>query len=646
MLYYYDRADNLIQTIPPAGVHPLDTVVKLLATVDTVRIAGLDTGTVLYPKHTKTSTYVYSSTNQLITQTTPDGGRTDFYYDVAHRLVFSQNDKQLTTGSVTYNLYDALGRIIETGEIPNVGATWGRPFTVTAANYPHADSSVASPKSSYYNRAAGTYTICPFPDWITNSSAPVYTAAIEQSNVHTYNRNDVVMTIYDTAATKLNLIAGMDAQTNLRKRVACVKYFKTIASSDVAGANYTYATHYSYDVDGNVKTLVQDFPALKNYTYQRYKRIDYDYDLISGKVNMLSYNRGFSDQYYQQYNYDADNRITSVQTSNDGLIWKNDASYQYYEHGPLARVVLGDQKVQGLDYAYTIQGWLKALNGDTLNTAMDMGGDGVANNIVSKDVVAHTIDYFTGDYTPVGTQAVTHVPGPALNLYNGNISRQTEAIGTFMRLNKQYIYDQLNRINNTAYASVSAVNNTLTGLKDYSNSYQYDADGNLLMLTRYGNSNKTGGTLSSPVLMDSLRYYYPFTPVNNRLRQVTDQAANSYTNDIAQFTDTTKNRYLYDAIGNTVKDQVSGQDTIQWNLYNKVVYTSNSAAKNNMTFVYDGAGNRVAKYVSQANDTGSVNDNDYYVRDAQGNILATYHQTQVYKQDAGLPSHWVPLVDG
>jgi|GEM_PF-6085940 len=64
-----------------------------------------------------------------------------------------------------------------------------------------------------------------------------------------------------------------------------------------------------------------------------------------------------------------------------------------------------------------------------------------------------------------------------------------------------------------------------------------------------------------------------------------------------------------------------------------------------MTFTYDGAGNRVAKYVSQSNDTGSVSDNDYYVRDAQGNILATYHETQQYKASYGLPIAWVNPVN-
>ncbi len=47
-------------------------------------------------------------------------------------------------------------------------------------------------------------------------------------------------------------------------------------------------THYSYDVHGNVSTLLQDNPTLSSIK-QRFKRIDYDYDLISGKVNDIQF---------------------------------------------------------------------------------------------------------------------------------------------------------------------------------------------------------------------------------------------------------------------------------------------------------------------------------------------------------------------
>ena len=49
----------------------------------------------------------------------------------------------------------------------------------------------------------------------------------------------------------------------------------------------------------------------------RFKRIDYDYDLISGKVNKVSYKKDSADQFIHQYSYDSDNRITKVETSNN-----------------------------------------------------------------------------------------------------------------------------------------------------------------------------------------------------------------------------------------------------------------------------------------------------------------------------------------
>jgi hypothetical protein len=51
-----------------------------------------------------------------------------------------------------------------------------------------------------------------------------------------------------------------------------------------------------------------------------------------------------------------------VQSSIDSINWDNDAFYSYYAHGPLARTVLWQQQVQGVNCAYTLQGWLKAIN--------------------------------------------------------------------------------------------------------------------------------------------------------------------------------------------------------------------------------------------------------------------------------------------
>ncbi|WP_207632648.1 hypothetical protein, partial [Foetidibacter luteolus] len=78
-------------------------------------------------------------------------------------------------------------------------------------------------------------------------------------------------------------------------------------------------------------------------------------------------------------------------TSRDGIYWERDAAYQYYQHGPLSRTELGQLKVQGVDYVYTLQGWLKMINPTVAQTGGDNGngqgcepGTGIGNIIINK----------------------------------------------------------------------------------------------------------------------------------------------------------------------------------------------------------------------------------------------------------------------
>ena len=100
------------------------------------------------------------------------------------------------------------------------------------------------------------------------------------------------------------------------------------------------------------------------------------------------YQYGKDDQFIHKYSYDADNRITEVHTSSDGFIWDRDAEYKYYKHGPLARVELGEYRVQGLDYYYTLQGWIKGVN---TPFAEDSDVPNVLDQVVGKDVFAYAL---------------------------------------------------------------------------------------------------------------------------------------------------------------------------------------------------------------------------------------------------------------
>ena len=121
-------------------------------------------------------------------------------------------------------------------------------------------------------------------------------------------------------------------QQNLRSRVSSVT-FENIDDSD--SLTYESATHFSYDIGGNVSSLIQEnllphfidagFPDL-------IKRIDYDYDLISGKINYVYYQRDSIDQFIHHYKYDDDNRLTEVSTSRDGMLRTNE-KFGYYSKG-------------------------------------------------------------------------------------------------------------------------------------------------------------------------------------------------------------------------------------------------------------------------------------------------------------------------
>ncbi|HEX8546270.1 MAG TPA: YCF48-related protein, partial [Cytophagaceae bacterium] len=256
-----------------------------------------------------------------------------FWYDELGRLIVSQNAKQFKTQDYSYTDYDVLGRIREVGQL-------------------HKEGNVLPVLNE-----VGQITLKAFTDWLNPSENP---------------RTQVTRTYYDDDKQRFgNLAREHIVQENLRTRVSAILYQST-SNEDydrVINTRYDHATYYSYDIHGNVKTLLQDNPSIgysQESESQRFKKIDYKYDLISGNVNEVYYQPGQKDQYLHRYSYDADNRITSVETSIDNVNWTKDAKYFYYKHGPLKRVELGEYNVQGMDYVYTLQGWIKAVNSNNL----------------------------------------------------------------------------------------------------------------------------------------------------------------------------------------------------------------------------------------------------------------------------------------
>lgn len=539
----------------------------------------------LVPAHRLVTVYQYNSLNQVLQQYSPDGDSSWFFYDRLGRLIVSQNKEQKENSSYSgaanrfsYTRYDALGRITEVGE-----------------------------KSSPATNIRST-------DLLDTTAVAAW--------VNSGTDRQVTKTLYDEP-----IDLSLQTYSTSRKRVVASIYLEQ--ATDTEGDS----TLYAYDILGNVKTLTQSVKAMVAIDAGNgKKRIDYDYDLVSGKVNLVSYQPGKGDQFFYKYRYDADNRVISSYSSRDKLIWQEDAAYTYYLHGPLARTELGQYKVQGTDYAYTLQGWLKGINSDSLHADLDMAGDGKSGALfgrVSRDVFGFTLGYFGSDYTPIGASAsaftskVYTAPGSPDNtgneLFNGNISHTTLALSKInggATAGYSYGYDQLNRLvemrqhitGTTAGWSNSSI------ITAYRESIGYDANGNILQYLRKGAADTPD--------MDSLNYAYnrdgSGNLQNNRLNHVNDAiSSGKYTIDID---DQAANNYIYDHIGNLKADVAEDIDTIRWTVYGKINRIVKNSGSTIIDYGYDPGGNRTYKKV-KVEDTVTTT---FYIRDAQGNVMGIY----------------------
>lgn len=572
-----------------------------------------------------------------------------FFYDRLGRIVVSQNSRQYGVNEYSYSLYDALGRVYEAG--------------VKTEN-PDANDPLFA---SIFGANVGGLDV---PTVVNDDSLLVW---LEEDGVTT--RTEVTRSYYDTTAiTGLPVSFDPDPLTQ-RKRITHVTYEAFYDNDD---QTYDHATHYDYDIHGNVKTLLQDNKKMSlldaNIADQQFKRMDYHYDLISGNVHRVDYETGMADQWHHAYTYDSDNRITEAYTTTTTPLmnpetgdiaahnepgmtpyWDKQVEYDYYAHGPLSRTELGQEKVQGLDYVYTIQGWMKGVNSNTLYTDRDPGLDGEFssdNELVARDAYGYSLHYFEGDYTDIAGIAAGDHPymnqagSPLLNptyskdLYNGNIARMVNTITDpdtrdVFPLGNAYLYDQLNRLQTSGSCIKVDLpgNSWLAGGGPpplYKNYFNYDANGNIL------NQYRTDGATA---VIDSLTYRYKLDAngkrLQNRLYHVRDQISSgtfgddiddmgTFDPDLADIN--VLNNYVYDAEGRLVKDRQERLDSILWRVDGKVlkIIRPDTSSRKNLVFDYDAMGRRIAKHVLSAND--ELEHSTYYILDAQGNVMSVYER--------------------
>lgn len=637
-IYEYDQAGNLASTVPPAGVDKLDLSTTLPSgkaigqAIRTYRDQGLTShiGDLL-PKHKMRTRYRYNTLNQLVWQDTPDGGITRFWYDRLGRIVASQDAAQ-HPDKYSFTKYDKLGRMHQSGQF-----TYSGTLTDLTLNDP-----------TYPFNLVGNQGVFQYFREVTYSEESDANVLVEFSN----------------------------GQNNLRNRVSGQYYYEAYdLSLPTKEEQLTSANHFSYDIHGNVVEYLTENTIMP--AAHRYKLIRNEYDLVGGLVNEYAYQPGKSDAFYHEYEYDDDLRLTNVHTSTDQVNWQQDAKYFYYDHGPQAREELGEYKVQAVDKAYTINGWIKGVNSNALTDGNDIGNDGFTassaalntgvNKYVGSDVYGFSEHYFVGDYnsrTGLHNQFLSNAevtvaaiqPQP-YSLYNGNIGMEAIAMKDLDEksidpIAKTFRYDQLNRIKNMNPYLNHTGTTDYTGITnqggEYQVAYSYDANGNLLSLQR--NAQELSGSSA----MDKLTYWYykkdgstynpqvGTIPANaiNRLAYVTDSEGNKRGEDLTGHSST---NYTYYPDGNLKSDPDEQIQEITWTIDNKVktITRTPGSTRSDVEYVYDFGGERIAKVVKVNPTDPSFDVIIHYAKSVDGNIMATYFENKgqsLVGSDSRLPS--------
>ncbi|WP_341840864.1 RHS repeat-associated core domain-containing protein [Chitinophaga caseinilytica] len=584
-LYYYDQAGNLVKTVPPAGV----VVRRNKSWTDSVAVAR-KAGVKLVPAHGMATNYRHNTLNQLIAQSTPDANTTLFWYDRLGRLILSQDAQQVLNNLYGYTMYDDLSRITEVGQITSAsGMSVG-----ISRNYDALQT------------------------WLGNVAN---------------SRTQITKNVYDVKHIPFQGLA-LDAK-NLRNRVAWSAVYNN--SSDFNQGKRASGTFYSYDILGNVDVLIQDFNSQSTLDQgNRFKKITYSYDLVTGKVNQVNYQPGQWDAFYHRYRYDAENRITDVETSKDSVYWEKDAYYSYFMHGPVSRTVLGQQEIQGLDFTYTLEGWIKGLNSTTVASNFDMGADGGEGSFVAKDGVGFGLYYYgDNEYVPLNAnqrKPFARIESLTSPLFNGNISALSQNIPTLgTPILYNYKFDVLSRI--VELNASKGINSQLNHwepilVDDFKERIKYDPNGNIKLFKRNGNSTWA----SRPLSMDDLTYSY--IQSTNKLDHISDAVVDSVSYD-GDIDNQQPGNYKYDMTGNLIHDIKEGLVKIDWNLYGRIAKIEKTDGTE-ILYSYDFRGNRISKKV------GAVETR--YIRDPGGNLLGIYIEGDINHNGGILTLTEIPLV--
>ena len=512
--------------------------------------------------------YRYDERGNQIYKRLPGCEPTLMVYDITNTLVLSQTGNQRERGTYwTVYKYDELRRLIYTAE-------------VNTRSNDHAE---------LMENFSQWYVVEQFSTGSQNH--PMANTGYSRSYYHVQPTELLTVNYYDTYDF-LTFVSNEDCS-----HMTFTPFEGNTESGNATGL-LTGTRTYTLDGSGDYSETVYYYDYLGREIQRRSTNHLGGYDILSTK-------------------YDFANAITdtwsSQSTQNDSIVTEH---YHYsYDHvgRPLTTTYTFNDETPIVlqSYHYDELGRVRSrhIHDGVDSVAFDYD---LRNQVTQIKSSGYEQNYYYEQACPLYT-------GNAEMLYNGNINSTTWAYGNYVN-GYIYRYDYMNRLALT----YSFYNGELSGRK-YSESFGYDAHGNITSLTRWGSQS----------ILNELSLNYD----GNQLINVDDNQSGSHDYATKQYNDnnsSSEDDFAYDVNGNMVYDRDRGIAAIRYNLLN-LPDTIQFANGNQIVHRYDAAGNRLATdyYTRKVNVTVPLSDvfsatdslsNYYITRDA-------FHNHIVYEVD-------------
>ncbi|MBO9632280.1 MAG: hypothetical protein J7578_04125 [Chitinophagaceae bacterium] len=514
-------------------------------------------------------TYRYDAEGKVVEKKIPGTDPIYYVYNKKNLPVLVQDGLMRKRNTWSFTKYDAVGRVILTGEYM-VASGVTRDQLQTLANGALGQYEIRTTEKGL----GQGYTITrSFPG--LNSSC----------TIHSVNYYDDYDFDNDGLTTEASFITGQLTQDP-------IPTYETInlltgKKIRVLGTDMMQSISLFYDKNGNlIQKQSQNYPSGNEVLTNRY---DFSGLIIEGRYSHQDWATPFT--VYKTYEYDHAGRRKKIRQKVNNQPMFTIATLQYNELGELTKKVLAPEFNNGMGLEtqineYNIRGWNLGVNRDFARNKDNQ------NNYFGYEIGFDQTSVKNGN-TEIGQY------GPAR--YSGSVSGTTwKSLGDNEIRRYQFSYDAVNRFMTASFDQYTDGSFNKSAGMDFSVTMgdgsqpatAYDANGNILSMTQKGRK------LSGSAVIDQLGYNYGN---NGNLLQLVTDAANDNNSKLGDlhYDPATKTGidFTYDANGNLLSDANSGISSIQ---YNHLNLPSRVTVKNKgqIEYVYNAAGEKLAKLVT------------------------------------------------